>query len=108
MEITNSLFWFTVGAGLCQLLRHFIYYNEERKVFVKIVTTYIILIQKLKKQMQTALLLKKECLKDSGQDENSIEQMTKGERELIEGWEMVTTSILVNSVPKKFHKYFER
>lgn len=108
MEMLPSLTWFVLGAALALGLRYIVYYNEQRKMFVQIITNYIILMSSFKGKMVAAQKLSQQYLRESGKSEEEIEMALKAEQDLINGWEVLCTGILFNALPARFRKLLER
>lgn len=103
-----SLFWFVLGAAMALSIRKLSHYNEERKMFAKIVAGHINLMNSFKAQLVSALNLKKQYLKETGLSDDEASNQVKNEKNIVDGWELISTAILINSIPKKYQKYFER
>ncbi len=102
-----SLIWFITGASLSLMLRRLIYTNEQRKIFVSIIASYVPIILRTRKQLESALKTKEEWLEEVGLSKEESANQCAPERELIKNWDLITTSILVGSIPRKYHKYLE-
>ena len=107
MDITVSLMWFMFGAALAIALRYLIHLNEQRRVFVSMVSSYIPLIVNFKQHLIIALDKKKEWYKEMGLSDQEIINQTSQEQNFIDSWEIISTAIFINSVPKKYHKYLQ-
>ena len=73
MEMIITLLWFLAGAVSCQILRNLLYFNEQRNMFVNIVSAYIPLIRDLKAQVIIASSLKENSLRDAGLSEDDLD-----------------------------------
>tara|TARA_Y100001938_G_scaffold149198_1_gene235248 strand:- start:8 stop:334 length:327 start_codon:yes stop_codon:yes gene_type:complete len=107
MEMMITLLWFMAGAISCLIVKNLLHFNEQRKIFINIVSAYIPLIWDMKNQIAVSITIKEQFLIDAGMSQQDIEASLKDDRELLENWEMLATTILIGSVPKKFHKYLK-
>ncbi len=107
MEMMITLLWFMAGAVSCLIVKNLLYFNEQRKIFINIVGAYIPLIWDMKNQIAVSITIKEQFLLDAGLSEEEVEKSLEEDRELLNNWEMLATTILIGSVPKKFHKYLK-
>ena len=107
MDIALSFLWFMAGAVMTMILRKIVYFQESKKIVVSILTNYILLMKAFREQLIFALNKKKEWLRESGLEDDYVNQQIEKDEAFLKSWEITATSILVSSLPEKYKSFLK-
>ena len=105
--MTLAFLWFAAGAVLALLLKNIIYFHEQRKIVVTLVTHFVVLIEKLKHEIKKGYQLKHAALEETNLDKKELDKIKELDNNVIDNWEVVSFKIMLECLPVKYRAFFE-
>ena len=105
--MTLAFLWFAAGAVSVLLIKNVLYFNEQRNVVIKLVSHFIVLISKLKKEIKKGYELKHQALKTSNLDKKELDKIMELDNNVADNWEIFSVAIMMGCIPEKYKDYFE-
>ena len=108
MDITYALFWFVMGAVLARALFTYSNQKEQRDMIVKIMASFLMISHDFQVHMKEALQISSDHLESTGMDQSEIDSHQKSNKEIIENWGIICSTIILKGAPKSYIKYFQK
>lgn len=108
MEITYALFWFLSGAALMRALSTYLLQRQQRDTIVNIMANFLAVSKEFQNHLHLALEISTDHLKGTGMSEDEMEQHQKIQRQIIDKWGVICSTIVISGAPKSYLKYFEK
>ena len=108
MEITYALFWFLCGAVLARAL--FTYSNQrtQRDMIVSIMSNFLVISNEFQHHLKDALEISTDHMRSAGMSDLEIEKHQQLQREIIDKWGVLCSTIVIKGAPKSYIKYFQK
>jgi len=107
MEMTLAFLWFAAGAVMALLLKSIIYFHEQRKIVVTLVTHFVVLIEKLKHEIKKGYQLKHKALEETNLDKKELDKIKELDNNVADNWEIFSVAIMMNCLPDKYKMYLQ-
>jgi uncharacterized protein YhhL (DUF1145 family) len=107
MEMILAFLWFAAGAVLALLLKNIIYFHEQRKIVVALVTHFVVLIERLKLEIKKGYQLKHKALEESDIDKKDLDTIKELDNNVADNWEVFSVAIMMSCLPDKYRMYLQ-
>ena len=108
MELTYALFWFVMGAVLMRALSTYTNQKEQRNMIVSIMASFLVISSEFQSHLRKALEISSDHLKSTGMQDPEIKKHQKLQKEVIDNWGVICSTIVLKGAPKSYIKYFQK
>ena len=82
--------------------------KEQRDMIVSIMASFLAISSEFQNHLKQALEISSDQLKSAGAEDSEVEKHQKLQKEVINNWGVICSTIVLKGTPKSYIKYFQK